>query len=105
MVQNQAHRLAVKKLEDMAALATKGPRLAESPCPQSLFMAWGVETAASLINYIHQRGGDKHEQALVDEAWRELASMASVDGMLRATELSMWAQGEQTEESQLTWGG
>ena len=104
MVTNQAHRLAVKKLEERAALATKGPRLAESPCPQSLFMAWGAETAASLINYILQRGV-QHEQALVDEAWRELASMASVDGMLRATELSLWAQGEeQTQESELTWG-
>ena len=100
MVTNPTHRVAVKELEDRVASATQGPRLAETSNPQSLFVGWGVETAASLINHIIQRSDGSEPVRLVDEAWRELAAVASVDGMLRATELSNLSQDEeQTQES------
>lgn len=106
MVTNSVHRFAVEALEKWVHVATKGRKLTMKPNPQSLFVGWGPETAASLINHIVQRSSKEcsEPQRLVNEAWKELIGVASVDGMLRATELSDWAPDkEETEESWLTW--
>eukprot|EP00435_Cladocopium_sp_Y103_P034253 s610_g8.t2 len=101
MVTNSVHRFAVKELEKWVHVATKGPKLTVNPNPQSLFVGWGPETAASLINHIVQRSSKEcsEPQRLVNEAWKELIGVVSVDGMLRATELSDWAPDkEETHE-------
>ena len=74
------------------------------PDPQSLFMGWGPETAASLIKHIVLRSNEEaHDNAerLANEAWKELAPVASVDGMLRATQLSQWSQYEEPAQESL----
>ncbi|CAK9110700.1 unnamed protein product [Durusdinium trenchii] len=93
MVTSQVHREAVKQLEGQAARATSGPRLNDKPEVQSLFAGWGPETSASLINYVAASSSETLLPGqLVAKAWHQLLPCASVDGMLRATELSHWAQ-------------
>eukprot|EP00434_Breviolum_minutum_P031941 symbB.v1.2.028247.t1/scaffold2978.1/size66007/4 len=98
MVTKRIHSEAVHMLENWIGQATSGPKLAQMPDPQSLFMGWGPETAASLIKHIVLRSNEEaHDNAerLANEAWKELAPVASVDGMLRATQLSQWSQYEE----------
>ncbi|CAJ1333582.1 unnamed protein product [Effrenium voratum] len=94
LVTDPVQRRAVQELERLAGVAARPPESSGNASHEvrKLFVGWGLETAASLVNHVAQRGGRQLLPArLVSEAWRELAAVASLDGMLRATELSLWA--------------
>ncbi|CAE7308312.1 rnf213a, partial [Symbiodinium sp. KB8] len=75
--------------------------LAAMPRVEEVFVGWGPETAASLVAQVSAEAGSDCDNPLqlLRHCWLRLASVATTDGMLRATELSelagrypKWAQ-------------
>eukprot|EP00439_Symbiodinium_sp_Y106_P061165 s559_g9.t1 len=68
---------------------------------EDVFVGWGAETAASLVAHVSSTVKYEYHEQLLLECWRRLASVATMDGVLRATELTSWASSDQ--QSALEW--
>ncbi|CAE7349564.1 RNF213 [Symbiodinium sp. CCMP2592] len=99
---HKVQKHALERLHEWAWEATSVP-CASHLRIQDVFVGWGPETAASLVAHVSSTAAVKYHrpEPLLLECWRRLVSVATMDGVLRATELTSWANSDQ--RSALEW--